>query len=64
MALKVNRAPAARHYAYFGMSDKGVTDKSGKYPPAPITIATTEPLRAMRTKSERAATMNFIWTSG
>jgi hypothetical protein len=45
---------------YFGVTDKGVTDKSGKYPPAPITIAITEPLRATRTRSESAATRNFI----
>ena len=28
-----------------------MTDKSGRYPPAPNTIATTEPLRVMRTRS-------------
>ena len=45
--------------AYFGVTAKGV-DKSGKYPPAPITKATTEPLSARRIKSESVATRNFI----
>jgi hypothetical protein len=63
MTHKVNsRAPQwkARHYVYFGVTDKGVTDKSGRYPPAPITKATIEPVTAKRTRSESVATRNFI----
>jgi hypothetical protein len=51
---------AARHHVYFGVSVKGATDKSGKYPPAPITKATNEPVRAKMTRSENVATRNFI----
>ena len=48
------------HHVYFGVTSKGVTDKSGRYPPAPITKATSEPLKATRTKIESVATRNFI----
>ena len=50
-----NSSPAL----YRGASDKGVTERSGRYPPAPITNATIEPLIAKITRSESVTTRNF-----
>ena len=54
-----NNTKVRRTTNYFGASDSGV-DKSGKYPPAPITKATIEPLTAKITRSESVTTRNFI----